>query len=373
MFKCLQTIAGALLLSAAMLFGWQPAHAGEGPVAHWPFDDGENPTADIVAGNDGTLNGTLNGDTAFVVQDLDGTVNDIAPISLNVDALDFGGVAADFVEAADNATLDLPGSFTIAAWVNVRSLNITAFIVTKEKTATPAEFNYSLAIRFTNNPVFFVSFAESNATTIAVTNNLGFGACNSRSCFSTGISDFTDGAHPFGTWRHLVGVYDATSKTVSVYLDGIKDGETTFDPSGNIPLSGDIRTNNDPVTIGKRGTTTFGIGATDGQIDDVRIYNRALSDTEIALLGLEITPTEAIANLIDDINSLGLPIGLTAPLQNVAEILDDNNPNNDAAACGNLQAFINQVNAQERRGELTAEEASELRQLAETSKSSLGC
>ena len=61
MFKCLQTIAGALLLSAAMLFGWQPAHAGEGPVAHWPFDDGENPTADIVAGNDGTLNGTLNG------------------------------------------------------------------------------------------------------------------------------------------------------------------------------------------------------------------------------------------------------------------------------------------------------------------------
>jgi hypothetical protein len=50
-------------------------------------------------------------------------------------------------------------------------------------------------------------------------------------------------------------------------------------------------------------------------------------------------------------------------LKQVSNILNDNNRNNDeSAACGKLGAFINQVNANERRGDtLTADQADELR------------
>jgi hypothetical protein len=52
-------------------------------------------------------------------------------------------------------------------------------------------------------------------------------------------------------------------------------------------------------------------------------------------------------------------------LKQLSNILDDNNPNNDGSACGKLGALINQVNANERRGTLTADQANDLRTQAE--------
>ncbi len=51
----------------------------------------------------------------------------------------------------------------------------------------------------------------------------------------------------------------------------------------------------------------------------------------------------------------------------------DGNTNNDSGACGELAAFINQVNVQKQRGQLTPEEAAQLIQLANVIKASLGC
>jgi hypothetical protein len=53
-------------------------------------------------------------------------------------------------------------------------------------------------------------------------------------------------------------------------------------------------------------------------------------------------------------------------LKQVSNILTDDNPNNDeSAACGRFDTFINQVNAAERRDRLTAEQADDLRTQAE--------
>jgi hypothetical protein len=53
-------------------------------------------------------------------------------------------------------------------------------------------------------------------------------------------------------------------------------------------------------------------------------------------------------------------------LKEISNILDDNNPNNDKAVCGKLGAFINQVNANERRNNtLTTDQADNLRTQAE--------
>jgi len=89
-----------------------------------------------------------------------------------------------------------------------------------------------------------------------------------------------------------------------------------------------------------------------------------------------LSPAQATENLIGDITSLGLPEGvensLITTLQNVGDKLTDNNPKNDSAACGKLEGFINQVNAQEGK-KLTSAEADELRQAAERIKASIGC
>ena len=89
------------------------------------------------------------------------------------------------------------------------------------------------------------------------------------------------------------------------------------------------------------------------------------------------TPTRATENLLTDVDSFGLPQGvttsLTASLNQVTANLSDGNPNNDGAVCGMLTAFINEVAAKEQNGQLTAGQASQLAQSAEAIKTTLGC
>jgi hypothetical protein len=82
------------------------------------------------------------------------------------------------------------------------------------------------------------------------------------------------------------------------------------------------------------------------------------------------TPAQAIDDLISDVQNLddvrqSVKTSLTAPLKEASDILNDNNPNNDKAVCGKLGAFINKVNAAERRDMLTGDQADELRTQAE--------
>jgi hypothetical protein len=74
--------------------------------------------------------------------------------------------------------------------------------------------------------------------------------------------------------------------------------------------------------------------------------------------------------LITTITSMGLPGGvassLSAPLKNI-------NTNNVAAACGKLNAFVNQVNAKVQSGQLTMPVASQLLQAATAIMASVGC
>jgi len=81
-----------------------------------------------------------------------------------------------------------------------------------------------------------------------------------------------------------------------------------------------------------------------------------------------VTPAQATQNLITAIGNLGLSAGiansLSAPLSNI-------NPNNKAAACGKLNAFINQVMA--KTPPLTGAQATQLLQAANAIQASLGC
>lgn len=82
------------------------------------------------------------------------------------------------------------------------------------------------------------------------------------------------GSPVYGRWIHMTGVYDG--KTMRLYIDGVEIGSRE--------QTGDIQVDGNPVTIGaeENGPESRIVdGEFDGQIDEVRIYNRALSPTEI--------------------------------------------------------------------------------------------
>lgn len=79
------------------------------------------------------------------------------------------------------------------------------------------------------------------------------------------------------------------------------------------------------------------------------------------------------SDVIGDLNDIVTDTGMSAQLDQAVNLLNDTNPNNDSASCGVLTGFINQVNAQERRGELTTEQADELRLAVEEVKTLIGC
>ena len=85
------------------------------------------------------------------------------------------------------------------------------------------------------------------------------------------VEDDSGGAAPPpGTWHHLGAIWDAAGPTVELCLDGVSFGE-------GVGSSSSITGSNE-LSIGKLGDDTAGF---EGVIDDVRIYDRALTCTEI--------------------------------------------------------------------------------------------
>jgi RHS repeat-associated protein len=78
-----------------------------------------------------------------------------------------------------------------------------------------------------------------------------------------------------GQWYHVAGVYDAGARTLNVYLNGQLDNGNLF---GTVRSS--QRDSPLAVTIGQR-PDCFSCYAFSGTIDEVRIYNRALTQGEV--------------------------------------------------------------------------------------------
>jgi len=68
----------------------------------------------------------------------------------------------------------------------------------------------------------------------------------------------------------------------------------------------------------------------------------------------------------------GTENSLTSNLDSAIDKLEDDNPNNDSAACGKLGSFVNKVDAQDGK-KLTGEQAETLRGLAEDIQAAINC
>lgn len=207
----------------------------DGLVGHWKLDESA-PAAtavDSVGSNDGTL-------------------TNMAPASDWVagkigNALDFDG-GNDYVDVGSPAALDDLPQLSVSAWINADSTASDGAVATK------------------NSPgwVFWVG----SGGYLEFWANFSSGSANRW----TGVGLITSGAG----WQHVVVTYDGTSNGTGIkfYVDG---SETSYNGStnGTNPRSSDAADN---LRIGSQQSGS----RFDGQIDDVRIYDRVLSSAEIS-------------------------------------------------------------------------------------------
>ena len=98
-----------------------------------------------------------------------------------------------------------------------------------------------------------------------------FGSCNGGTAWQ-----YLDSTNPIpmNTWTHVAGTYTGTR--LNVWVNGVL--------SGSRLISGTTCANNEPLAVGAKNATTLGLleAFWDGQLDDVRVYTRALAASEIA-------------------------------------------------------------------------------------------
>jgi predicted ribosomally synthesized peptide with SipW-like signal peptide len=192
-----------------------------GLVGYWPLDGVDDGiVVDYSShGNDGTVVGDVSSVTGQVAK-----------------AGSFDG-DADYVEIPANSSLGVK-NVTVSAWVyRDGSKN-------REYVFDGRNHNYGIKLADgTNKPLFFVSAPNSDSLTASA-------------------------PIPDQTWTHVAGTYDGSE--VKLYVDGAVDQTGTG--------AGDINTSSGPARIGDYIGDGYSFR---GWIDDVRIYDRALSDQEV--------------------------------------------------------------------------------------------
>jgi len=194
-----------------------------GLVAHYPFTGNANDASQFYS-NDGTVTG------ATLTEDIFGNVNS---------AYLFDG-SGDYIDCATDASLNIAGAISIAAWIKTVSSASNDTIISKRKEEKEGyQFN------------------------ISPSRQLGL-VLNQALKAITPFSQYDD------KWTFVVGTSDGTN--VKLFINGY---EKKSNPSG-IPLI----TSRANMYIGRFSSFSDFNGA----MDEVRIYNRALTQTEITKL-----------------------------------------------------------------------------------------
>jgi|GEM_PF-2756605 len=157
-------------------------------------------------------------------------------------ALDFDGID-DYINIPHDPSLNLI-NFTIEAWVKTTQNIPFARLVTK---SVGGNQNYSLCVNNGKAHIRFDNGFDANVT--ESTNN---------------IND--------GNWHHIAGVRNSATNRLEIYVDGSLSNVQV--KSGN-PLTG-----TEPINIG-RYSSSFPTPLFHGQLDEVRIWNQALTQSDI--------------------------------------------------------------------------------------------
>ena len=227
----------AMFIFATSLFfgGTASADLKDGLVAYYPFNGNANDESGNE--NDGEVNG------ATLTEDRFGKAGS---------AYFFDGIDGTIV-ITDNDTLELTNDFSISFFVLGFQTDHEWLIFSKHRSHICKPSDTSWMLRYSSN---------------------GFSISNNDTNSSCGVS-FTEES---GTnivddnWHHMTVVYGKSQQILKYFIDGNVTNEQQADIN--------IANNSQPFIIGNQNGGNS-LGALHAAMDDIRIYNRALSEDEI--------------------------------------------------------------------------------------------
>jgi len=214
-------------------------------VGKWSFED--DPLVDGVDDTSGySRTGSVSGSASKVPNE-----------ALLGNALDFNG-STDYITVADTSGIDFSQSFTITAWVNLDRFGDPSVSSCGDKRA--------MIVRKGANSPGTVEFGTRGAGS----NDFSFVVRTSAlSWVGRGF-----GKAPLNKWHHISLSYEGNSGTIKAYLNG----EITW-----LENVGALATSTGNISIGG-GTPNCSSSFTDGRIDEVGIYQQALTFSQIQYL-----------------------------------------------------------------------------------------
>lgn len=227
---------GTVLFFVIIFSNFVYADITTGLIGWWKFDDGSG-TSVLDSSGKGSV-GDLTGHAPTWTS------------GLRQGALSFNGTS-QYVDLGNPVILEPTTSLSVSAWV-YRTGALVSFsgIVSCQKNASN-EGGYILAGIATNSVRFYIDKAGNGNWSFAQ----------------------TDSALPLNQWTHLLGVWDGA--TVLLYVNGVLQATTGV--AGSIGYAA-VSQN---AYIGRYATDNF-----PGLIDDVRVYNRALTAQDVYMLYL---------------------------------------------------------------------------------------
>jgi hypothetical protein len=226
--------------------------------AYYTLDDGLLPRATDSSGNglDGNFQGIYDDDTEWVNGRIQGALQFRTSGSLGTNEV--------MIVSDPNSLLDFStnSEFTLSAWVKAPPVQEDGGAIFARGTGGGGE-QYALdivggAFRF---------FVRNGAATAQV---------------------LQGPVRANNTWQHVVAVYSRNLNRMKLYVNTAEVGSST-------PFSGGLLPNQHDVSIGARqntGTTDYNLNFA-GTLDDLRIYARALTPSDVSALYYEAPPQGA--------------------------------------------------------------------------------
>jgi hypothetical protein len=211
-----------------------------GLVGYWKLDEATDGSAAVDSSGQGSTLADINSTTVAASPNHPATF-------ANPNARDFQMRDRDALLLTSSSSVLRPASLTLSAWTKATTTDTGGGLIVSMND------DYALLLR------------QGGDSRFAIRNGGGGGGSNWDSCIHTATTALN------GNWHHLAATF--TSNRMDIWFDGVK---VTCSAPRNMNYTGnDLAIGRDPLATG---------GDFNGTIDDVRIYNRVLSDAEI--LGL---------------------------------------------------------------------------------------
>ena len=243
----LRTLIALTLTTGSLLLNAR-ADITNGLVLYLPLDETKGTTFYDATGkgNNGTAhNFTINSQwtTGWITNG----------VSLNQ-----AGVNNQYITVPDNATLRFTNTlaFTIAVWIKAAATQADGAAVVAKGVGYAEEYVMDISA---NRFRIYTRNSAGTATTLSATvgpNNL--------------------------PWQHVAGVYNINAQTLQIYLNGVLNNSVS-----SVALTSLGNVNTHVVSIGARessATSGYNLALANAVLDEVRMYNRALSATDVQAL-----------------------------------------------------------------------------------------